>query len=110
MRRKLRTALTVLGITVGIWALIVMTAMANKLTTLVDGGSTYFDDKMVVSDATNPAFGFGYVPMPVGIVEQVGQVPGVAVAAPRVQFLLDPENTGTGFGAPGLRRGVNRRL
>ena len=100
MRRKLRTALTVLGITVGIWALIVMTAMANKLTTLVDGGSTYFDDKMVVSDATNPAFGFGYVPMPVGIVEQVGQVPGVAVAAPRVQFLLDPENTGTGFGAP----------
>ena len=100
MRRKLRTTLTVLGITVGIWTLIVMSAMANKLTTLVDGGSTYFDEKIVVSDATNPAFGFGYVPMPVGIVEQIGQVPGVAVAAPRVQFLLDPENTGSGFGPP----------
>ena len=100
MRRKLRTTLTVLGITVGIWTLIVMSAMANKLTTLVDGGSTYFDDKIIVSDATNPAFGFGYVPMPVGIVDQIGQVPGVAVSAPRVQFLLDPENTGSGFGPP----------
>ncbi len=100
MRRKLRTTLTVLGITVGIWTLIVMSAMANKLTTLVDGGSTYFDEKIVVSDATNPAFGFGYVPMPVGIVDQIGKVPGVAVAAPRVQFLLDPENTGSGFGPP----------
>ena len=99
MRRKLRTSLTVLGITVGIWALIVMSAMANKLTTLVDGGSSYFDDKIVVSDATNPAFGFGYVPMPVGVVDQVGEMPGVALAAPRVQFLLDPDNTGSGFGS-----------
>ena len=33
-RRKLRTALTVLGITVGIWALLVMSAMANKLTAI----------------------------------------------------------------------------
>ncbi|MDE2802850.1 MAG: ABC transporter permease [Chloroflexota bacterium] len=99
MRRKLRTTLTVLGITVGIWALMVMSAMANKLTALVDGGSTYFDDKILVSDATNPAFGFGYVPMPVGIVAEVGAVPGVAVAAPRVHFMLDPEDAGIGFSA-----------
>ena len=39
-RRKLRTALTILGITVGIWALLVMSAMANKLTAIVEGGST----------------------------------------------------------------------
>ena len=101
MRRKLRTTLTVLGITVGIWALIVMSAMANKLTALVDGGSTYFEDKILVSDATNPAFGFGYVPMPVGIVDEVSAVPGVAATAARVHFMLDPEATGTpGFSAP----------
>lgn len=100
MRRKLRTLLTILGITVGIWALMVMSAMANKLTSLVDGGSTYFDNKIVVTDATNPAFGFGHVPMPVEVAARVGQIPGVAVAAPRVQFLLDPNNTGSGFGAP----------
>ena len=99
-RRKLRTTLTVLGITVGIWALMVMSAMANKLTALVDGGSTYFDNKIVVSDATNPAFGFGLVPMPVEVVDVVAGIPGVAVASPRVQFLLDPNDTGSGFGAP----------
>ena len=99
-RRKLRTSLTILGITVGIWALMVMSAMANKLTTLVDGGSTYFDNKIVVSDDTNPAFGFGYVPMPVEVVDAVARVPGVAVATGRVQALLDPNNTGSGFGAP----------
>lgn len=100
MRRKLRTTLTVLGITVGIWALLVMSAMANKLTTLVDGGSTYFDNKIVVTDGTNPAFGFGNVPMPIEVVDRVSEVPGVAVAAPRVQFLLDPDDTGSGFSAP----------
>ena len=99
-RRKLRTALTILGITVGIWALMVMSAMANKLTALVDGGSTYFDNKIVVSDATNPAFGFGLTPMPVGVADQVAQITGVAVAAPRVQFLLDPDDSGSGFGSP----------
>ncbi len=99
-RRKLRTALTVVGIAVGIWALMVMSAMANKLTTLVDGGSTYFDNKIVVSDARDLAFGFGLTPMPAEIVERIGEIPGVAVAAPQVQFLLDPEDTGSGFSAP----------
>ncbi len=112
MRRKLRTLLTVLGITVGIWALMVMSAMANKLTALVDGGSSYFDNKIVVSDATNPAFGFGHVPMPVDVVDRVAQVPGIAVAAPRVQLLRDPNDTGSGFGAPdfvvGFEAGFDR--
>ena len=99
-RRKLRTALTILGITVGIWALMVMSAMANKLTAIVDGGSTYFDNKVVVSDATNPAFAFGLTPIPIGVVDQVAQIPGVAVAAPRVQFLLDSDDSGTGFNPP----------
>ena len=99
-RRKLRTALTVLGIAVGIWALIVMSAMANKLTALEDGGATYFDNKIVVSDAGNLAFAFGLTPMPIGIVEQIEQIPGVAVAAPQVQFLMDPDDTGSGFAAP----------
>ena len=52
-RRKLRTALTVFGIAVGIWALVVMAALATKLSVLVEGGSIYFRDKVLVSDATN---------------------------------------------------------
>ena len=99
-RRKLRTGLTVLGITVGIWALMVMSAMANKLSAIVVGGSEYFDNKVVVSDAINPAFGFGLTPIPIEVVDQVAAIPGVAVAAPRVQFLLDPDDAGSGFVTP----------
>ena len=99
-RRKLRTALTILGITVGIWALMVMSAMANKLSGIVEGGSTYFDNKIVVSDATNPAFAYGLTPIPVEIVGRLAEFPGVAVAAPRVQFLLDPDDSGSGFNSP----------
>ena len=99
-RRKLRTGLTVLGITVGIWALMVMSAMANKLSAIVVGGSEYFDNKVVVSDAINPAFGFGLTPMPIDVVDQIAEIPGVALAAPRVQLLLDPDDSGSGFNAP----------
>ncbi len=48
-RRKLRTTLTILGITIGIWALVVFGSMANKINALVEGGSTYFADKVSVS-------------------------------------------------------------
>lgn len=99
-RRKLRTGLTVLGITVGIWALMVMSAMANKLSAIVVGGSEYFDNKVVVSDSINPAFGFGLTPIPLDVVDEVAQVPGVALAAPRIQFLLDPNDSGSGFNTP----------
>ena len=40
-RRKLRTTLTILGITIGIWALVVFSSMANKINALVEGGSQY---------------------------------------------------------------------
>ena len=38
-RRKLRTTLTIIGITIGIWALVVFSSMANKINGLVGLGS-----------------------------------------------------------------------
>ena len=105
-RRKLRTALTIVGITVGIWALVVMTSMAIKIQTLVDGNITYYDGKIVVSDANTPAFQFGLTPMPIGVVDQVAQVPGVGVAVPQVMLLANPDDLGSGFGAPDFIIGV----
>ncbi len=51
-RRKLRTTLTILGITIGIWALVVFSSMANKINALVEGGSQYFADKIIVTDGS----------------------------------------------------------
>jgi cell division protein FtsX len=49
-RRPVRTVLTILGITIGIWALVVFGSMANKINALVSGGSDYYADKITLSD------------------------------------------------------------
>jgi putative ABC transport system permease protein len=99
-RRKLRTVLTMVGITVGIWALVVMSSMANKISSLVEGGSTYYRDKIIVSDASNIAFGFGSTPIPIGVGDRILEVPGVDVVVPEVQLLFDRELSSTSFGLP----------
>ena len=48
-RRKVRTTLTILGITIGIWALVVFGSMANKINALVAGGSDFYAGKVTVS-------------------------------------------------------------
>ena len=106
-RRKLRTALTVVGIAVGIWALVVMAAMANKLSALVEGGATYFEGKVLVSDASNTPFSVGNTPLPISIVPQIERVPGVAVAVPRVQLLMNPDDPSYTFQRPATVVGYN---
>ena len=51
-RRPVRTVLTILGITIGIWALVVFGSMANKINALVSGGSGYYADKITVADGS----------------------------------------------------------
>ncbi len=106
-RRKLRTALTIGGIAVGMWALVVMAAMANKLSALVEGGATYFEDKVLVSDESNTAFSVGNTPLPITIVQQIERVPGVAVAVPRVQLLMNPDDPSYTFQRPATVVGYN---
>ena len=65
-RRKLRTTLTMLGITIGIWALVVFSSMANKINTLVASGSDYYVGKIIVTDGSTNGLGIGLVPIDVG--------------------------------------------
>jgi putative ABC transport system permease protein len=94
-RRKLRTSLTIAGITIGIWALVVFSSMANKINALVEGGSQYFEGKIVVSDAT--AGGFAGLPLQTGAIETIRAIDGVDVALPQVTFLAD-QDAGLTFG------------
>ncbi|MEX1297133.1 MAG: hypothetical protein AB1Z67_13290, partial [Candidatus Limnocylindrales bacterium] len=57
-RRRLRTTLTILGITIGIWALVVFGSMSNKINAIVDGGSDFYSDKVTVA-ANGSGMGFG---------------------------------------------------
>jgi len=90
-RRKLRTTLTILGITIGIWALVVFSSMANKINALVEGGSEYFAGKILVTDASNLAVGVGLTPMNIDVADQIRDLDGVAAAAGEVQMIFDPE-------------------
>ena len=86
-RRKLRTTLTILGITIGIWALVVFSSMANKINALVEGGSQYFADKIIVTDGST----FGVAPMSVDSADAIREVDGVAAVDAQIQLLWDLE-------------------
>jgi putative ABC transport system permease protein len=97
-RRKVRTALTILGITIGIWALVVFSSMANKINALVEGGSQYYADKIIVTDGES----FGSAPMRLESADTIAQLAGVAAVDPQIQLPFDTEGDGGGFGVPDL--------
>lgn len=106
LRRKLRTGLTVLGIVIGVFALTVMGALAEKLNVLVDGGDEYFRTRIFVFDA-GAASGFQASARPItrDLVERIEQIDGVERATPVLQTLLDPDEIG-GFDIPELITGI----
>jgi putative ABC transport system permease protein len=98
-RRRLRTTLTVLGITIGIWALVVFSSMANKINGFVDSGSDYFVGKILVSDASAGGIGLGTVPLDLAVADEIRAMPGVAAVDAQVQVPYDDAGA-PGFGMP----------
>jgi putative ABC transport system permease protein len=99
-RRKVRTTLTILGITIGIWALVVFGSMANKISALVEGGSDYYGDKLSVTDATGSMGGFSSVPMSMAKAEEIRQIDGVDAVAPAIMMLMDDVTPTVMMGVP----------
>jgi putative ABC transport system permease protein len=99
-RRKLRTTLTITGITIGIWALVVFSSLANQINGLVGMGSEYFADKIVVTDG----MAFGTSPMRLADAEIIADLDGVGAVQPKVEILWDPDPA-VGFGVPDLLAG-----
>ena len=98
-RRKLRAFLTIFGITIGVFALVVMGSMAEKINLLVDGGVRYYSDKVVISDASmNPTTATG-IPISVGRVKDIENVDGVARASASV-YLTVKVDGGMSMGVP----------
>ena len=100
-RRKLRTSLTIVGITIGIWALVVFSSMANQINGLVGMGSEFYADKIVVTDGE----AFGSSPMRLADADIIAGLDGVAAVEPKIEFLWESDPA-VGFGAPDLVTGV----
>ena len=104
-RRPVRTILTILGITIGIWALVVFGSMANKINALVAGGSTYYADKITVSDASGQLGGFASAPMSLSTADKIRAVDGVNVVTSNVMMLMDDQASAVTMGTPPMITG-----
>jgi len=102
-RRKLRSTLTISGILIGIMALVVFGSMANKIGSLVKGGSDYYRDKVVVS-AKGGTMGFGG-PLAISTATQIARLPGVDVVVPSVALLLSDDTSAVTMGTPAMITG-----
>jgi putative ABC transport system permease protein len=104
-RRPVRTALTILGITIGIWALVVFGSMANKINALVAGGSSYYADKVTVADGSGQLGGFASAPMSLMTADKIRAVDGVNVVVPAVMMLMDDQASAVSMGVPPMITG-----
>ena len=93
-RRRLRTTLTVLGITIGIWALVVFSSMANKINSFVASGGDYYAGKVIVSDGSSKGIGLGMVPIDQALADRIRAIGGVAAVDPQVQLPFDDAGSG----------------
>jgi putative ABC transport system permease protein len=101
-RRKLRSALTISGIAIGIMALVVFGSMANKMNALINGGSKYYADKDIVSIGS--MFSGNFQPLSLSDVARIQKVDGVAAATPSIDMLMDDTTTAT-MGTPEMISG-----
>ncbi|MDD3480873.1 MAG: ABC transporter permease [Patescibacteria group bacterium] len=102
-RRKLRTALTVFGIAIGILALVVMGGIAEKLDLLVKGGTDYYADKVQVQSAESNFF--ITTPLTLDKGEELKKVDGAKCVAASIGTTLDKELEAVNFGPPPLIQG-----
>jgi putative ABC transport system permease protein len=98
-RRKLRAFLTIFGITIGVFALVVMGAMAEKINLMIDGGARYYSDKVSIADASTMTGDINTTPIAVGRIADIEKVDGVARASASIYMLLDPDG-GMSMGVP----------
>jgi putative ABC transport system permease protein len=104
-RRRLRTTLTILGITIGIWALVVFGSMANRINDMVGKGSAFYD-----SGAVSVWGGGGDVPksnpIDIAIADRIAALPGVDVVVPGVSLNISADDAvGMSMGLPPMING-----
>jgi len=102
-RRKLRTGLTVTGIAVGIWALVVFGSMGNKINVLVEGGSKYYADKVMVSQTA--LYSATADPLSLSVADQLRAMDGVAAVRPEITMLIDDHDSSGSMGVPPMIAG-----
>ncbi|MCX9087860.1 MAG: ABC transporter permease [Candidatus Methanoperedens sp.] len=102
-QRKMRTGLTIFGIALGIFAVVVMGGMSEHMNLVVDKSLKLIGSNIQVEpDGTLGGIGM----LDESKIRQVKRVPGVSDAFGIFITALDPEGGGSGFGVSDLVFGV----
>jgi putative ABC transport system permease protein len=103
-RRRLRTGLTILGIAIGIWALVVFGSMANRINAMVGNGASFYQ-----SGAITVWSGGGNMPkmnpIDISIADRIASLDGVDVVVPGVGMNLSDDASGVSMGLPPMITG-----
>lgn len=112
LRRKVRTCLTILGVTAGVLALTLMGAMSEKLNILVEGAAKYYNTRVIVQPrSAGPGDFLGHL-LSAHIAEEIRRLPGVDGAFPTAYMLHyegEEPSPSPGLGFPPLVHGVDAR-
>ncbi len=91
-RRKARSILTITGIGVGVFAFVVLGAVAENDNVYVDQLVGYYEKAIVVveeNDANFVGMSNGNRPMSMDTIEEIRDIPGVESVSPQVNMLLE---------------------
>jgi len=95
-RRRMRAFLTISGIAIGVFALVVMGSIAEKLTLLVDGGVDYYQGKVVIVPSADSATSLGM--LPIDKQRDIERVHGVRAVSAEISARLSTETVTVSFG------------
>ena len=95
-RHKLRSFLTISGITIGVLALTTMGALAENFNALLAGGVAYFGSSVQIG----PPDGESAALLATSKIDEIKQVAGVAAAFPGYSFNAKPGQISFSFGVP----------
>jgi putative ABC transport system permease protein len=104
-RRRVRTSLTVLGVTIGIWALVVFGSMANRVNIMVDNGRSFFENGTITvwgGGGTAPKSN----PLDIALADRIAALPGVDIVVPSVQMNLSDDAGGNPMALPPMILGA----
>jgi len=96
-RRKGRSILTISGIGVGVFALVVLGAVAENMSVLLSSSGSYYDNVITVVEAKNSNFvgmSLGSRPLAKEIIDEIRTYPGVREVSPQVNIQISDEFTG----------------
>lgn len=98
-RRKVRSALTIFGVSIGVFALTTMGALASSINHSVQVGLDYYSNRIVLGAAGGGSFGAAFSTgpqVPGSLAEQAAVIDGVEQAYPTIALMANDDQSAFG--------------